>query len=58
VVYKVNSCPTCEPPVLEAIADFLAAAVTDREAGAAWRPQRDYTLVEPTFHPGKPVRPA
>ena len=58
VVYEVNSCPTCEPPVLEAIADFLAAAVTDREAGAAWRPQRDYTLVEPTFHPGKPVRPA
>lgn len=58
VVYEVNSCPTCEPPVLEAIADFLAAAVTDREADAAWRPQRDYTLVEPTFHPGKPVRPA
>lgn len=41
VVYEVNSCPSCEPPVLEAVADFLAAAV--RDLGAAlmtWRPEK------------------
>lgn len=41
VVYEVNSCPTCEPPVLLALADFLARAASDLgEALATWRPEK------------------
>jgi [lysine-biosynthesis-protein LysW]--L-2-aminoadipate ligase/ribosomal protein S6--L-glutamate ligase len=44
VVYEVNSCPTCEPPVLEMIADFLAAAAEDLDAALeTWRPSRVHT---------------
>lgn len=53
VVYEVNSCPTCEPPVLLALADFLAEAVVDLpHARATWRPTRDYAR-PPYFHPSK-----
>ena len=51
VVYEVNSCPTCEPPVLHAVADFLAATVAGD--GEHWRPERDYGALEPTFHASK-----
>jgi len=43
VVYEVNSCPTCEPPVLDAVADFLAALARDFEAALqTWRPELVY----------------
>ena len=51
VVYEVNSCPTCEPPVLHAVADFLAATVAGD--GEHWHPERDYAALEPTFHASK-----
>lgn len=51
VVYEVDSCPTCEPPVLHAVADFLAATVAGD--GEHWRPERDYAALEPTFHASK-----
>lgn len=57
VVYEVNSCPTCEPPALEAVADFLAAAALDlEEARARWRPRHVYTDYDASpdlFHPSK-----
>lgn len=41
VVYEVNSCPTCEPPALAALADFLALAVSDLNGAlATWRPEQ------------------
>ena len=44
VVYEVNSCPTCEPPVLVEVADFLAAAARDPDAAReSWRPGRVHT---------------
>ncbi|MDO5669047.1 MAG: hypothetical protein Q4G50_03495 [Corynebacterium sp.] len=49
VVYEVNSCPTCEPPVLHAVADFLAATMR----GDEWTPERDYATLKPTFHASK-----
>lgn len=57
VVYEVNSCPTCEPPVLAALADFLAAAARDLEAARAqWHPSKVYDRPDPDpalFHPSK-----
>jgi len=57
VIYEVNSCPTCEPPVLEEAADFLAAATADLDAAqATWRPRRVRTELDedPTlFHASK-----
>lgn len=57
VVYEVNSCPTCEPPVIEAVADFLAAAAVDLEqARATWRPAFVHTDPPPDpelFHASK-----
>lgn len=57
VVYEVNSCPTCEPPVLVALADFLAAAVRDLDAAREhWRPARVHVELDrdpALFHPGK-----
>lgn len=47
VIYEVNSCPTCEPPVLEMVADFLAVAVTDYEAAReTWEPSHVYTSLD------------
>ncbi|HJD77413.1 MAG TPA: hypothetical protein K8V93_00185, partial [Corynebacterium pollutisoli] len=51
VVYEVNSCPTCEPPVLHAVADFLTAVL--HGDGEHWRPEQDYAALEPTFHASK-----
>lgn len=57
VVYEVNSCPTCEPPVLLAAADFLAAAARDVDAAVrTWRPSKVYDGVDDDpalFHPSK-----
>lgn len=57
VVYEVNSCPTCEPPAIEAVADFLATAAVDLEqARATWRPARIHTDPPPDpelFHASK-----
>lgn len=57
VVYEVNSCPTCEPAALEALADFLATAALDLdEAREVWRPRHVYTGYDPSpdlFHPSK-----
>ena len=57
VVYKVNSCPTCEPAALGAVADFLAAAALDlEEAREVWRPRHVHTEYDPSpdlFHPSK-----
>ena len=57
VVYEVNSCPTCEPPVLLAAADFLAAAARDVDAAVrTWRPAKVYDGVDDDpalFHPSK-----
>lgn len=57
VIYEVNSCPTCEPPVLEMVADFLTEAVTDYEAArATWEPSHVYTTLDrdpKLFHPSK-----
>lgn len=47
VVYEVNSCPTCEPPVLEMVADFLAEATASYQvACASWKPSRVYTVFD------------
>lgn len=57
VVYEVNSCPTCEPPALEMIADFLAAAVEDLDsARETWRPTSVHTDFDDSpelFHASK-----
>lgn len=57
VVYEVNSCPTCEPPVLEAVAEFLAAAVRDlASAVQTWRPSKVYDQLDEDvalFHSSK-----
>lgn len=57
VVYEVNSCPTCEPPVLDTLADFLAAAAADLEGTLqTWRPGRVYTEFDGSpelFHASK-----
>ncbi|QGU03545.1 ATP-grasp domain-containing protein [Corynebacterium comes] len=57
LVYEVNSCPTCEPPALKMIADFLAAAVRDLDhARETWRPARVYTEFDGSpelFHASK-----
>lgn len=57
VVYEVNSCPTCEPPVLEAVASFLAAAVRDLDSALrTWRPTKVYDHLDEDpalFHPSK-----
>ncbi|MFC0673009.1 hypothetical protein [Brachybacterium hainanense] len=54
VVYEVNSCPTCEPPVLEVIADFLADAVLRADSSTeAWAPttiDTDLDLSPELFH--------
>lgn len=47
VVYEVNSCPTCEPPALEALADFLTAAALDLEAAQInWQPSKVYEQLD------------
>jgi len=49
IVYEVNSCPTCEPPVLEMVADFLVASAADYEgARSSWRPRRVYSILDQT----------
>ena len=57
VVYEVNSCPTCEPPVLDALADFLALAVRDLDhARATWLPAHVYQELDSDpvlFHESK-----
>ena len=57
VVYEVNSCPTCEPPALEALADFLALAARDLDhALVTWEPSKVYTDLDTDpdlFHKGK-----
>ncbi|QGU06039.1 Alpha-aminoadipate--LysW ligase LysX [Corynebacterium occultum] len=57
VVYEVNSCPTCEPPVLLALADFLSMAVRDLEtARQTWRPTKVYKELDSNpalFHASK-----
>lgn len=60
VVHEVNSCPTCEPPVLRVLADFLAATVKG-ETGPdqPWRPPHVHTETMPpqqAFHPSKAHR--
>lgn len=56
-VYESNSCPTCEPPVLAELADFLAAAALDLDAALQnWRPSRVYRELDTDpdlFHPSK-----
>ena len=47
VVYEVNSCPSCEPPVLEALTDFLAAAARDLDSALMnWRPEKVYDRLD------------
>lgn len=57
VIYEVNSCPTCEPPVLDALADFLALAVRDLDhARATWLPAHVYQELDndpELFHESK-----
>lgn len=57
VVYEVNSCPSCEPPVLEAAAAFLAAAARDLSLALhTWRPEKIYDQLDEDpglFHPSK-----
>lgn len=57
VVYEVNSCPTCEPPVLTELADFLAAAVRDLDSALrTWQPGKVYDQLDEDpglFHPSK-----
>lgn len=57
VIYEVNSCPTCEPPVLDALADFLALAVRDLDhARATWLPGHVYQELDTDpelFHESK-----
>ncbi len=57
VVYEVNSCPTCEPPALEALADFLAAAVDNVETALnTWKPSKIWDTFDDNpdlFHPSK-----
>lgn len=49
VVYEVNSCPSSEPAALEAVADFLVAAVDQGlgQAVASWRPARIHDHFNP-----------
>ena len=64
VVYEVNSCPTCEPPVLEMMADFLAeAAFHPDTALETWAPTKVYSEPDSSpdlFHSSKRhlLRPA
>lgn len=57
VVYEVNSCPTCEPPVLEMMADFLSEVAFHPDTSLeAWAPTKIYTDPDPSpdlFHPSK-----
>ena len=57
VVYEVNSCPTCEPPALEALADFLALAARGLDhALTTWEPVKVYTELDTDpdlFHKSK-----
>lgn len=57
IVYEVNSCPTCEPPVLEAVADFLADAARDLDSTLrTWRAKKVFDQLDEDpalFHPSK-----
>lgn len=47
VIYEINSCPTCEPPVLAEVASFLTALVHDWESAlSTWRPEMVYDQLD------------